>query len=105
MKRTIIICLIAVGLYSCESKPFTGRIVDKEYIAGHRCHTSGYQRMQQASMIPGIVVPHVTVPVHHHKWEKATVTLWVATRNEIRTFSVDSTSYSKWVVGSKVTFK
>jgi len=92
--------LTALGLSSCTPNPFTGRIVEKEYIAGHRCHTEGYKVKDQAA-----VVPVVRPPVHHHKWEKEKVTLWVANRHEVRSFSVDSLSFDKWVVGSKVTFK
>lgn len=94
--------LIAIGLSACTRKPFTGRIVEKEYIAGHRCHTEGYKVNAQA----GIIVPHVAAhPVHHHKWEPAKVIVWVANRREVRPFSVDTLSFDKWVIGTKVTFR
>lgn len=97
----------AVILVSCSSKPFTGRIVEKEYIEGHRCHTSGYTEIQEASLLPSIIVPHVPVVAHphHHAWVRANVTIWVANRYEVKSFSVDTTSYNKWILGSKVTFK
>lgn len=101
------ILVAAVILVSCSSKPFRGRIVDKEYVAGHRCHTSGYMVQQQASLLPSIIVPHVPVIAHphHHSWIHASVTVWVANRNGVKAFYVDTTSYGKWIVGSKVTFK
>ena len=94
--------LLAIGLSACTPNPFTGRIVEKEYVEGHRCQTEGYKVKDQA----GIIVPRTTVvQQHHHKWENAKVTLWIANRYEVRSFGVDSTTFDKWVVGSKVTFK
>jgi hypothetical protein len=100
---TFAILLIAVIAGCTSPQPFTGRIVDKEYTAGHMCHNNNYTHLQQASFTPRIV-PHTTPPPHHHSWQPATVTVWVANRNEVKSFSVDSTSYHSWVLGSKVTF-
>lgn len=101
MKKLLLGLLLALGVASCTSKPFTGRVVEKEYIAGHMCHTDGYAEKFQA----GVIVPHVAVHTHHHSWQSATVTVWVANRYDLRSFSVDTLSYDNWVVGSKVTFK
>ncbi|RZJ88548.1 MAG: hypothetical protein EOO20_13335, partial [Chryseobacterium sp.] len=80
MRKLLLIVLIALGV-SCTPNPFTGRIVEKEYVAGHRCHTEGYKVKDQA----GVIVPHTVVtPKHYHKWENAKVTLWVANRYEVR---------------------
>lgn len=100
MKKLAIIMLFAIVLLACTPQPFTGRIVEKEYIAGHRCHTEGYKVKDQAA-----VVPVVRPPAHSHKWENAKVTVWIANRYEVCSFGVDSASYNKWIVGSKVTFK
>lgn len=103
MKTKLIIGFAVLLGISCNTQPFTGRIVYKEYIAGHRCHTDGNFTVQQAGII---VTPRLsTPPPHHHSWTKASVTLWVANKNEIRQFSVDTLSFDKWVMGSKVTFK
>lgn len=105
MKNKLILAGMAMILASCKRQPFTGRVVDKEYIQGHMCHSDGYIQVHEASMLPAIIVPHVsTPPPHHHSWQPAEVTLWVADRYEVKSFSVDTTSYSSWVVGSKVTF-
>lgn len=105
MKYIFYAMLLAIGLSSCKPGPFTGRIVDKEYVPGHRCHTSDFNVKQEASLLPAIVVPHtVSHPVHHHKWVNATVTVWVANRDQLKPFSVDTLSYDKWIVGSKITF-
>lgn len=98
MKKLLYFLTITI-LLSCTSQPFTGRIVGKEYTAGHMCHSEDYVEKYEAAVIP------VVVARHHHKWENAKFTIWVANRYDLRSYNVDTTSFNKWVMGAKVTMK
>lgn len=93
----IFICLIIlfiglVGLFSgCKSdKPFTGIIVDKEYIPIHReSRTRLIGKMIQSY--------RVTVP---SAWK-----VFIANRDDVRCFEVDSIKYESYKIWERYTFE
>lgn len=93
----IFICLVIlfiglVGLFSgCKSdKPFTGIIVDKEYIPIHR--------ESRTRLIGKIIQSYrVTVP---SAWK-----VFVANRDAVRCFEVDSMKYESYKIGERYTFE
>ncbi|WP_315388192.1 hypothetical protein [Hoylesella shahii] len=78
-KVILAIALLAV-LASCESKPFKGIIVCKEYVKAHYV-----QRPRQAPQL----VPS--------EWK-----FYVANKYAVREFSVDSITYTKHHVGERI---
>lgn len=98
---SILVLSIAISLTSCDSKPFKGYVVGKEYISGHMCHSEPKKTVEAI-----VVVPHPVVvpPPHHHEWIKATFTLYVANRYEVRQYFVDSLKFQRTKMLDKVTF-
>jgi hypothetical protein len=101
MKKLITLILIFLVLTACESKPFTGYIVAKEYVEGHMCHDEDYQHYVEA-YVP--VVPHVP-PVHHHEWQESEFIIYVANRYQVNEYNVDSLDFYNYNLLDKVTFE
>nr|DAF03170.1 MAG TPA: protein of unknown function (DUF4969) [Caudoviricetes sp.] len=78
-KVTLAIALLAV-LASCESKPFKGIIVCKEYVKAHYV-----RRPKQAPQLSP------------SEWK-----FYVANKYAVREFSVDSITYTKHHVGERI---
>lgn len=99
----IVLAIVLMGaqmlLFSCESKPFKGYVVGKEYIEGHMCHDENYKHIKQAV----VVVPHVQ-PQHHHEWQESEFILHVANSYDLRHIHVDSLLYHKTKIGENLTF-
>ena len=101
MRKILFICLLFVLLTSCESKPFTGYIVAKEYIAGHMCHDNNYEHTVEEAYVH---VPVRPIHVHHHTWQEPEFILHVANKDEVRHIHVDSTDFYEYKLLEKVTF-
>ena len=101
-----VICLILIvvilGVYTSNpDKEFTGHIVAREYTPGHMCHSES--KIYSLSFVH---VPHTsTRTTHHHKWEKSKFIWFVANKNEVRNFYVDSLLFYTRKCGEKVTMK
>ena len=90
----ISILLLFVG---CEPKPFRGFLVCKEYIKGHMDDEQSYIR-QEATMFVPIHRPMTHGPKYVHSvWY-----FYVANKNSVRRFSVDSLTYTKHKVGERI---
>lgn len=98
--KGLILFLALVSLTSCEFKPFTGYIVCKEYTPGHMCHDE-VPTYSEASLLYVHVPPHVHT--HHHTWQESSFIIYVANKNAVRSFSVDSLSFTKYKLLQKVT--
>lgn len=91
-----------LGLFaSCESKPFTGYVVAKEYIQGHMCHDENYRHVVEATVVHVPHVPHT----HHHKWQDSEFILHIANKDDLRHVHVDSLTFHKYSVTDKITIK
>jgi len=101
MKKILFMCLLFVLLTSCESKPFTGYIVAKEYVEGHMCHDEDYSHVVEAGYVH---TPHVHHAPHHHKWRDSEFILHIANKDEVRPVQVDSVYFYKHKLLDKVTF-
>ncbi len=101
MGKILIVCLLIILVTSCESKPFTGYIVAKEYIEGHMCHDEDYSHVVEAGYVH---VPHVHHAPHHHEWRDSEFILHVANKDEVRPVQVDSLEFYKHKLLDKVTF-
>lgn len=100
--KKIIVCLLCLAIFSgCDPKPFTGYIVCKEYTPGHM-DDKKVNPIQEAIVIPvrPIVVPHR----HKPKWVNSKWVVYVANKNTVRSFNVDSLSFIGFRLGQKISF-
>ena len=102
MKRLYITLSLFILFTACESKPFTGYIVAKEYVEGHMCHDEDYSHVVEAGYVH---TPHVHRTPHHHKWTDSEFILHVANKDEVRHINVDSIYFYKHKLLDRVTFK
>jgi hypothetical protein len=98
--KVIFAIAISILLVACESSPFTGYIVAKEYIEGHMCHDENYEHFEEAIVV---VPPHVNS--HHHEWQESEFIIHVANKNEVRHIHVDSLDFLNYKLLDKVTFE
>ena len=108
MKGCLLIFLAAAVLavvirVSCADGPtdFTGYIVAKEYTPGHMCHDDVKTVSYAVVHVP--IVHHTTT--HTHTWQPSTFIWFVANKNDIEQFSVDSVLFHSRKCGENVTMK
>jgi hypothetical protein len=100
MKMRNLFLILTLFLFaSCESKPFTGYIVAKEYIQGHMCHDEDHKHVVEAGYVHVPHIPHS----HHHKWQSSEFILHVANKDDLRHMHVDSITYYSHRVTDKIT--
>ena len=90
----ISVLLLFVG---CEPKPFRGFLVCKEYIKGHMDYEQPYIRQEATVFVP------VSHPMTHEpEYVPSAWYFYVANKNGVRQFSVDSLAYTKHKVGERI---
>lgn len=97
MKKIIVCLLCLVILSGCDPRSFTGYVVCKEYTPGHM-DDKKVNPIQEAIIVP--VRPHR----HKPKWVKSKWVVYVANKNAVRPFDVDSISFIGFRLGQKITF-
>ena len=93
-KFIISISLLAI-LAGCNPKPFKGFLVCKEFIPGHM-DDKHVQSVQEAI----VFVPHPQMPEPEYipsEWK-----FYVANKNGVRAFNVDSLTYLRHKVGERI---
>lgn len=93
MKKFILVFSLLAALSSCETKPFKGFLVCKEYVPGHM--DDEHAKTVQEAYVP--------IPVHMFQDEPEYVpSVWyfyVANKDGVRRFNVDSLTYTRREVG------
>lgn len=104
--KIFILVFLALALFSCgERAPFNGRVVYKEYIKGHMCHSDA-PVVSEAGMFPAYVhVHHTHHHTHHHRWQDSEFIVYAANKNDLISRHVDSLTWSNIVCGQKIKFK
>ncbi|WP_165026763.1 hypothetical protein [Dysgonomonas sp. ZJ279] len=95
-----LICFIfAVMLLSCEQKPFNGYVVCKEYNPIHMSNKNT-QNIQTSAYVhvPRAVVHRTTPHIVKSKWY-----VYVANKDAVKRFQIDSLYFSQIIVGQKIT--
>ena len=97
MKKTIVLMALIALLTSCESQPFTGFLVCKEYIKHHMSNERPKVIQQAVVHVP--VFPRRSKPKHvPSEWR-----FYVANKYGTRFFKVDSMTYQRFKVGDRIT--
>lgn len=100
MKKTLSCLLCLSLLLGCDPEPFIGYIVCKEYTPGH-LDDKRVSPIQVAVAVPvrPIIVPHR----HKPKWVKSRWVVYVANKNSVRSFNIDSINFINVSLGQKIT--
>lgn len=97
MKRIILALSLLAVLSGCETKPFKGFLVCKEYIKGHMDDERPHIQQEAAVYVP-IVPPRRHEPEYiPSEWK-----FYVANKHGVRVFSVDSLTYTRHKVGERI---
>ena len=96
-KLILFISLLAV-LGSCENQPFKGFLVCKEYIPWHMDDEHA-KTVQEAYVYVPIVPPRR----HEPEYIPSAWIFYVANKDGVRRFNVDSLTYTKHKVGERIT--
>lgn len=98
MRKIIQILIIIIALSSCinNNEPFVGYIVCKEYSPASRSFT--YKTISEAGAIPmfPFIPPNKKKPLFTSKF-----VVYIANKNAVKHFEVDSLTYSKMKLGHK----
>lgn len=96
--NTIIMVVILFALFSgCDTKPFRGFLVCKVYIPSHM------QNEQIKTIIEaGVHVPIVRSRRHKPRYVPSEWLFYVANKDIVRTFNVDSLTYTRYKVGERI---
>lgn len=97
MKKFILVFSLLVALSSCETKPFKGFLVCKEYVLGHMDDERPHIKQEAYVYVP-IVVPRI----HKSKYVPSEWHFYVANKHGVRVFNVDSLTYTKHKVGERI---
>ena len=98
MKKFILVFSLLAALSSCETKPFKGFLVCKEYVPGHMDDEHA-KTVQEA---------YVSVPVSVYKFQdepEYVPSVWyfyVANKDGVRRLKVDSLTYTRRKVGERI---
>lgn len=97
MKKFILVFSLLVVLSSCETKPFKGFLVCKEYVPGHMDDEHA-KTVQEAY----VYVPIVPMRRHEPEYVPSEWHFYVANKHGVRVFSVDSLTYTRHKVGERI---
>ncbi len=97
MKRILFFIIFTLLFDGCKTKPFKGFLVCKEYIPGHMDNEHA-KSVQEAYVHVPVVLPRRHVPQYiPSEWH-----FYVANRDGVRDFQVDSLTYIKHKVGERI---
>jgi len=100
LKLTGLIIIIGSFL-GCTSEPFTGYIVHKEYVKAHWSNEEPKKICESNVLdLTLIAIPDIIGT----SWVKTKFKVWVANREKVRTFDIDSLSWFSIKCGDKVTY-
>ena len=97
MKKLLISIVLLLAFAGCETKPFKGFLVCKEYIPGHM-DDKHPKSIQEAY----VYVPVVHPRTHEPEYVPSAWKFYVANKHGVRVFSVDSLTYTKHKVGERI---
>lgn len=97
MKKNIVFIILLFLFVGCEIKPFRGFLVCKEYVPGHMDNEQG-KSVQEAYVYIPVVHPRTHVP----KFIPPEWHFYVANKDGVRDFQVDSLMYIKHKVGERI---
>ena len=100
MNKIFLTFILLTVLSACNPKPFRGFLVCKEYIQGHMDNDS-VKSIQEAYVYVPIVVPRRHTP----KYIPSEWIFYVANKDRVRLFHVDSLTYTKHRVGERIVMK
>lgn len=97
MKKLLISVTLLLALAGCETRPFKGFLVCKEYIPGHMDNEDA-KSVQEAYVYIPVFRAHRHVPKYiPSEWH-----FYVANRDGVRDFQVDSLTYTRHKVGERI---
>lgn len=99
MNKIFLTFILLTVLSACKPKPFRGFLVCKEYIQGHMDNDSVKSIQEAYVYVP--VVPRI----HRPKYIPSEWIFYVANKDEVRLFYVDSLTYIKHRVGERIVMK
>lgn len=99
MKKLLISIVLLLVFLGCETKPFKGFLVCKEYIPGHM--DDEHAKTVQEAYVP---VPVLVVYPRRHEPEyiPSEWHFYVANKDGVRDFRVDSLTYLRHKVGERI---
>ena len=99
IRKILIFISLALVLLGCENKLFKGFLVYKEYTPGHMDDTEPIV-VQEATFVPvrPVIVPHRHVP----QYVPSSWIFYVANKDGVRRFDVDSLTYIRHKVGERI---
>ncbi len=98
MKKIILAFSLLAVLSGCKTKPFKGFLVCKEYIKGHMDDEQPHIHQEAIVNVP-------VVPPRRHEPEyiPSAWIFYVANKDGVRRFNVDSLTYTRHKVGERIT--
>ena len=99
MNKILLTFILLAALSGCKPKPFKGFLVCKEYIRGHMDSVS-VKSIQEA-----YVYGHVYYYMYTHKYIPSEWKFYVANKDGVLRFNVDSLTYIKHRVGERIVMK
>lgn len=99
IRKVILAIVLLAVLASCESKPFKGIIVCKEYVKTHMSNEEAHV-VEEAAFVPRahyVPRPRRVPQLVPSEWK-----LYVANKYTVREFIVDSVTYTKHHVGERI---
>lgn len=100
MNKILLTFILLAALSGCKPKPFKGFLVCKEYIRGHMDNVS-VKPIQEAYVYVPVVVPKSHTPEYiPSEW-----IFYVANKERVLRFNVDSLTYIKHRVGERIVMK
>lgn len=96
MKKIILALILLTVLSGCEPKPFRGFLACKEYVKGHMDDEQPYVH-QEAVIIPP---PHIDT--YTSEYVPSVWYFYVANKDGVRQFNVDSLTYTRHKVGERI---
>lgn len=97
MKKLLISIALLLAFAGCETNPFKGFLVCKEYIPGHMDDEHA-KTVQEAY----VYVPILSLRRHEPEYIPSAWKFYVANKHGVRVFSVDSLTYTRHKVGERI---
>lgn len=98
MKKIILALSLLAVLSGCKTKPFKGFLVCKEYVKGHMS-----DEREQFFKVVSIHFPDVPSIHHSPEYIPSTWIFYLANKDGVRRFNVDSLTYTRHKVGERIT--